>query len=89
MSGDHSLQPGDVFFKLLDGKTIGGDGEPRRLADYKFKNERSAQDGLKLSSGLLPTALKASDIERIDARHVTTIVNIDLYERGTRHDGRK
>lgn len=79
---DVRLQPGDVIFVPPLKRTVGVAGEVRRPAIYELKQERTIQQLLELSGGLLPTAYpQASQIDRINARGERTLVDVDLSDK--------
>jgi len=79
---DVRLQPGDVIFVPPLGQTVGVAGEVRRPAIYELRHERTLQQLLELSGGLLPTAYpQASQIERINSRGERTLVDVDLSDK--------
>jgi len=79
---DVRLQPGDVIFVPPLKRTVGVAGEVRRPAIYELKRERTIQQLLELSGGLLPTAYpQASQIDRINARGERTLVDVDLSDK--------
>ncbi len=86
-SKDQRLLPGDVIFIPPIGQTVGVTGEVKRPAIYELKssvgqsNELSNTVGalVQLAGGFLPTAYPAvSRIERIGAKGIRTIVDVDL-----------
>ena len=78
-SADVRLLPDDVLFIPPIGNTVGIAGEVIRPAIYELREERTVEEVVALSGGLLPTAfLGASRIERIDARGNRTLIDVDL-----------
>lgn len=80
-SADIMLQPGDVVFIPTIERTVGIGGEVLRPAIYELKNERTADDIVRLAGGFLPTAFPAvSRLERIDANGAKMLKDIDLTQ---------
>ncbi len=78
-SADQRLLPGDVLFIPPIGATVGISGEVKRPAIFEIKQEKTAEEIVKLAGGLMPTAYpQASRIERISSRGDRTLVDIDL-----------
>jgi polysaccharide export outer membrane protein len=78
-SDDARLQPGDVIFVPPIGPTAGVAGEVHRPAIYELRGESSARQLIEVAGGLLPTAVpKLSQLERLDARGNTTLIDVDL-----------
>ncbi|WP_445427661.1 SLBB domain-containing protein [Alishewanella sp. HL-SH05] len=80
-SGDVTLQPGDVVFIPTVQRTVGIGGEVLRPAIYEVKNEKTADDIVRLAGGFLPTAFPAaSRLERIDNNGAKILKDIDLTQ---------
>ncbi|MCF4009271.1 polysaccharide biosynthesis/export family protein [Rheinheimera sp. UJ63] len=80
-SGDVTLQPGDVVFIPTVERTVGIGGEVLRPAIYELKNEKTANDIVRLAGGFLPTAFPAaSRLERIDRNGAKLLKDIDLTQ---------
>ena len=79
--GDERLQPGDVIFIPKIGPTATVIGEVLRPAIYELKGEKTAQELLELSGGLLPGAYpQTSQMERVDNHQHKTLVDVNLSE---------
>lgn len=80
-SADVMLQPGDVVFIPTIERTVGIGGEVLRPAIYELKNEKTADDIVRLAGGFLSTAFPAvSRLERIDANGAKMLKDIDLTQ---------
>jgi polysaccharide export outer membrane protein len=78
-SKDSRLLPGDVIFIPPIGRTVGLSGQVKRPAIYELRNEKTVEQVIALSGGLLPTAfVPASRIERITLAGEKTLVNLNL-----------
>ncbi len=78
-SHDTRLLPGDVIFIPPVGDTVGVSGEVKRPAIYELKHENTVEQVVKLAGGLLPQAdPKVTQLERVDAAHEHTLLDVDL-----------
>ncbi len=78
-SADVRLESGDVIFIPPVGKTVGVGGFVQRPAIYELKNEKTAEDVIKLAGGMRPSAFPGgARIERIDATRNRSFKSVDL-----------
>ncbi len=78
-SGDRQLMPGDVIFIPPIGNTVSVYGAVRRPAIYELKSEKTAEQAIGLSGGLLPDAdRKLGQLERILPSRLREMQNVDL-----------
>jgi polysaccharide biosynthesis/export protein len=76
---DIRLNSGDVIFIPPVGSTVGVGGFVNRPAIYELRNERTAQQLVKLAGGLRSEALpQYSRLERMSPGGVREFINVDL-----------
>ncbi len=76
---DLRLQPGDAIFIPQAGSRVGIRGEVQRPALYEVTAGEAVRDVIAMAGGIKPAAYpRASVIERIDAQHLRTAINLDL-----------
>jgi polysaccharide export outer membrane protein len=78
-SGDQRLTPGDVIFIPPVGPTVSVYGAVRRPAIYELRNEKTVDQAIELSGGLLPDADgKLGQLEIIKPFSLREMRNVDL-----------
>ncbi len=76
---DARLQPGDVIFVPPIGATVGVAGEVKRPAIYEIKHEKTLEDVLAFSGGLLSTAYPTgAQLERINQQRERILLDVNL-----------
>ena len=80
---DVRLNSGDVIFIPPVSTTVGVGGFVIRPAIYELKNEKTAQDVLRLAGGLRADALpQFSRVERFNPNGAREFINVDLTRQG-------
>lgn len=82
-TGNIYLRHGDIVFVPPVRETISIAGEVQRPAIYELKHEKTVDEAIELSGGLLATAAKSkSQIERITEQGSYTLIQVDLASEG-------